>query len=93
MAVREKIREALEVGVRRMNLNAAAGSVGGNNRKEPTVDGDDAPRREPGAADLDTRIKKLDRLQFQIEQSFRSVKKELLKGSNQGNSIWQKKVF
>jgi hypothetical protein len=75
--VRQKIREALEVGVRRMNLNAAGGA------KEPSA----------SRPDLDSRMKKLDRLQSQIEQSFRTVKKELLKGASQGRIVCYLRLF
>jgi hypothetical protein len=70
------IRETLEVGVRRMNLNAAAAvkETGGGA-------GSSGSRRE-----LENRIKKVDRLQSQIEQSFRTVKKEFLKGTSQGKN-------
>ena len=83
LSVREKIREALEVGVRRMNLNAAAGGAMASGAKEPAMGGGSGTVRRD-TTDLDSRMKKLDRLQSQIEQSFRSVKKELLKGSSQG---------
>jgi len=76
--VRQNIRETLEVGVRRMNLNAAAAAVketGGG------AGGSGGSRRE-----LENRIKKVDRLQSQIEQSFRTVKKEFLKGTSQGKN-------
>jgi hypothetical protein len=76
--VRQNIRETLEVGVRRMNLNAAAAAVketGGGGA------GSSGSRRE-----LENRIKKVDRLQSQIEQSFRTVKKEFLKGTSQGKN-------
>lgn len=81
LAVREKIREALEVGVRRMNLNAAAGavSVAGGVKEANAAAATTSSRRE-----LENRIRKVDRLQSQIEQSFRTVKKELMKGSIQG---------
>ena len=58
--VREKIREALENGVRRMNLVE---------RQRETVR---HREREP----LSSTIKKLDQLQQDIEQSFDTVRKE-----------------
>jgi hypothetical protein len=73
--VRQNIRETLEVGVRRMNLNAAAVKETGGGA------GSSGSRRE-----LENRIKKVDRLQSQIEQSFRTVKKEFLKGTSQGKN-------
>ncbi len=82
LAVREKIREALEVGVRRMNLNAAAGAVASSGGVKETAAAVVSSRREL----LESRIKQVDRLQSQIEQTFRSVKKELMKGSCQGGA-------
>ncbi len=75
--VRQNIRETLEVGVRRMNLNAAAAAV----KETGGGAGSSGSRRE-----LENRIKKVDRLQSQIEQSFRTVKKEFLKGTSQGKN-------
>jgi hypothetical protein len=73
--VRQNIRETLEVGVRRMNLNAAAVKETG---------GGGAGSSSGSRRELENRIKKVDRLQSQIEQSFRTVKKEFLKGTSQG---------
>merc|ERR1719347_2126735 len=57
---REKIREALENGVRRMNLVERQRETVRNRKREP----------------LSSTIKKLDQLQQDIEQSFDSVRKE-----------------
>jgi hypothetical protein len=76
--VRQNIRETLEVGVRRMNLNAAAAAV------KETGGGGGAGSSSGSRRELENRIKKVDRLQSQIEQSFRTVKKEFLKGTSQG---------
>jgi hypothetical protein len=77
--VRQNIRETLEVGVRRMNLNAAAAAV-----KETGGGGAGSSSGSGSRRELENRIKKVDRLQSQIEQSFRTVKKEFLKGTSQG---------
>jgi len=58
--VREKIREALENGVRRMNLVERQRDTVRNRERDP----------------LSSTIKKLDQLQQDIEQSFDSVRKE-----------------
>jgi hypothetical protein len=78
--VRQNIRETLEVGVRRMNLNAAAAAV------KETGGGGGAGSSSGSRRELENRIKKVDRLQSQIEQSFRTVKKEFLKGTSQGKN-------
>ena len=78
-AVRQKIREALENGVRRMNLNTSSSRA--ETRRSLTSKRIVEPRKPAAGANsartLTTTLKNIDRLQRDIENSFRDAKSQL----------------